>query len=76
MPIKTYSVLCPHSLLVVSIISVDGSQELVAMSLAILGSWAPDATYVQDRSQFFFFLLPEGVIERGDGPKKAEGTSI
>ena len=49
------SALCPHSLLVVSIIS-DGSQELVAISLAISGSWAPDATYVQDRSQLFFFF--------------------
>ena len=68
------SALCPHSLLVVSIIS-DGSQELVAISLAISGSWAPDATYVQDRSQLFFFL-PEGVIQRGDGPNKAGGTSI
>ena len=50
------SALCPHSLLVVSIIS-DGSQELVAISLTISGSWAPDATYVQDRSQLFFFFF-------------------
>ena len=53
------SALCPHSLLVVSIIS-DGSQELVAISLAISESWAPDATYVQDRSQLFFFFFTGG----------------
>ena len=53
------SALCPHSLLVVSIIS-DGSQELVAISLAISGSWAPDATYVQDRSQLLFFFFFTG----------------
>ena len=53
------SALCPHSLLVVSIIS-DGSQELVAISLAISESWAPDATYVQERSQLLFFFFTGG----------------